>query len=93
MQIEVTGLKNIDGDFWAYRTTFKSPIGISPYQLLFSKVCHLLVKLEHKKLWVLKKLNMCMKDATNMSLDQSKNIDKFWLQAYELADRYKDRIK
>jgi transposase InsO family protein len=43
---------------WTYRTTYKSPTRMSPYRMIYGKTCYLLVELEHKAFWAIKKCNM-----------------------------------
>lgn len=50
--------KQINNALWAYRTSFNTLLGLSTYQLVYRKVCHLSVELEHNVYWAIKFLNI-----------------------------------
>lgn len=67
----------------------KKPLEPHLTGLIFGKACHLLMELEHKAMWRLKKLNLNWADAANLSMTQLNEMYEFRFQAYESASMYK----
>ena len=56
--------KKIKDNLWAYRTTFKRPLGMSPYQIMYGTTCHLQVELEPRAYWATRMVNMNLEVAS-----------------------------
>nr|GFB42743.1 hypothetical protein [Tanacetum cinerariifolium] len=72
---------------------YKTPIGCTPYKLVYGKACHLPIKLEHKAYWALKQANFDLTVAGDHRKIQLNELNEILDHVYKNSLIYKEKTK
>ncbi|GJS29620.1 reverse transcriptase domain-containing protein [Tanacetum coccineum] len=92
-EIRASWSDKLEDALWAFPTAYKTPIGCTPYKLVYGKTCHLPIELEHKAYWALKHCNFDLKTAGDHRKVQMNELNELRDQAYENSLIYKEKTK
>ncbi|KAJ9553430.1 hypothetical protein OSB04_017475 [Centaurea solstitialis] len=85
--------QKLEDALWAYRTAYKTPIGSTPYRMLYGKACHLPFEFEYKALWALKKVHLDDTESGRERLISLHELEELRSLAYENSKIYKEQRK
>ncbi|XP_076929393.1 uncharacterized protein LOC143593757 [Bidens hawaiensis] len=83
----------LDDALWAFRIAFKTPIGTTPFRMIYGKACHLSVDLEHRAYWALRSVNLDLTQASKNRYLQIHEVEELRDEAYARSWSYKERTK
>ena len=83
----------LQDSLWAYRTAYKTILGMSPSRLVYGKACHLPVEIKYKALWEIRKLNLKMNRAGLKRMLDIDKLEELRNDAYFNSKIKKDRQK
>ncbi|XP_042009065.1 uncharacterized protein LOC121757612 [Salvia splendens] len=85
--------RRLEDALLAYRTAFKTPIGMFPYRMVFEKMCHLPVGVEHQAYWAIKEMNMNTEVGAAERRMRLQELEELRLDAYGSVMWYKEKTK